>query len=95
MAIASSIGEQPVPIARPADYPAALEAAFVMADVEARRHRIRKALDAATRTLPGARWREDEALVEQVTHLTEWPGVLSRQLRPRIPGACRKKFWSP
>ena len=47
-----------------------------MADVAVRRHRIRKALDAATRTLPEARWREDEALVEQVTHLTEWPTVL-------------------
>src|SRR3984885_8562278 len=69
-------GEQPVPIARPADYLSALEAAFVIADVAARRHRIRKALDATTRTLPGIRWREDEALVEQVTHLTEGPRVL-------------------
>ena len=75
-------GEQPVPIARPADYLPALEAAFVIADVAARRHRIRKALDAATRTLPGIRWREDEALVEQVTHLTEWPGVLLGNFQP-------------
>ena len=37
---------------------------------------IRKALDAATRTVAGARWREDEALVETVTHLTEWPTVI-------------------
>jgi glycyl-tRNA synthetase beta chain len=69
-------GDQPVAVARPADYLATLEAAFVVADVAVRRHRIRKALDAATRTLPEARWREDEALVEQVTHLTEWPTVL-------------------
>jgi glycyl-tRNA synthetase beta chain len=75
-------GEQPVAIARPADYLSALEAAFVVADVAARRHRIRKALDAATRTLPGIRWREDEALVEQVTHLTEWPGVLLGNFQP-------------
>ena len=75
-------GEQPLPIARPADYLAALETAFVVADVAARRHRIRKALDAATRTLPGVRWREDEALVEQVTHLTEWPGVLLGNFQP-------------
>jgi glycyl-tRNA synthetase beta chain len=75
-------GEQPVPIARPADYLSALEAAFVVADVAARRHRIRKALDATTRTLPGFRWREDEALVEQVTHLTEWPGVLLGNFQP-------------
>jgi glycyl-tRNA synthetase beta chain len=75
-------GEQPVPIARPADYLSALEAAYVIADVAARRHRIRKALDATTRTLPGIRWREDEALVEQVTHLTEWPGVLLGNFQP-------------
>jgi glycyl-tRNA synthetase beta chain len=75
-------GERPVPIGRPADYLPALEAAFVVADAAARRHRIRKALDAATRTLPGARWREDEALVEQVTHLTEWPGVVLGNFEP-------------
>jgi len=69
-------GDRPIAIGRPADYLATLEAAFVVADVGLRRHRIRTALDAATRTLPGARWREDEALVEQVTHLTEWPTVL-------------------
>ncbi|HXP10788.1 MAG TPA: glycine--tRNA ligase subunit beta [Acidobacteriaceae bacterium] len=69
-------GDRPVPIHRPADYPAALEAAFVIADVSTRRLRIRKSLDAATRTLSEIRWREDEALVEQVTHLTEWPSVL-------------------
>ncbi len=69
-------GDQPVAVVRPADYLATLEAAFVVADVAVRRHRIRKALDAATRTLPEARWREDAALVEQVTHLTEWPTVL-------------------
>ena len=69
-------GDRPVPIHRPADYPAALEAAFVIADVSTRRLRIRKSLDAATRALSEIRWREDEALVEQVTHLTEWPSVL-------------------
>ena len=58
------------------DYLSVLEAAHVMADVEFRRHRIRKGLDAATRPVAGARWREDEALVDTVTHLTEWPAVL-------------------
>ena len=69
-------GDRPVAIHRPADYPAALEAAFVIVEPATRRHRIRKALDAAARALPEIRWREDEALVEQVTHLTEWPSVL-------------------
>src|SRR5271156_6273162 len=75
-------GDRPVPIHRPADYPAALEAAFVMVDPAARRHRIRTRLDAATRTLPEMRWREDEALVEQVTHLTEWPSVALGSFEP-------------
>jgi glycyl-tRNA synthetase beta chain len=77
-------GDRPVIIARPADYRATLETAFVVADVGLRRHRIRKALDAATRTLPEARWREDEALVEQVTHLTEWPSVLVGGFQPEF-----------
>jgi len=72
-------GEAPVEIASPAAYEAALRGAFVDPDVAARRHTIRKALDHVTRTIdetPGARWREDEALVETVVHLTEWPTVL-------------------
>ena len=69
-------GEHAVTINKPSEYSAALESAKVLVDVEARRHRIRKALDDVTRTVPGARWREDEALVDTVTHLTEWPSVL-------------------
>jgi glycyl-tRNA synthetase beta chain len=69
-------GDAPVTIATPAEYAAKLEAAFVAADVSVRRERIRKALDRVTRTVEGARWREDEALVETVTQLTEWPSVV-------------------
>jgi glycyl-tRNA synthetase beta chain len=72
-------GEAPVAIISPANYLGALRAAFVEADVAARRHTIRKALDHVTRTIaetPGARWREDEELIETVVHLTEWPTVL-------------------
>lgn len=43
---------------------------------ESRDHQIRKALDAATRTIPGARWREDAALLDTVINLTEWPSVI-------------------
>jgi glycyl-tRNA synthetase beta chain len=63
-------------IQAPSSYLAQLEGEYVMADVEARRHRIRKALDHATRRVANVRWREDEALVDGVTHLTEWPDVL-------------------
>ena len=72
-------GESPVEIASPSQYLEALRAADVEPDVTARRHKIRKALDHVTRAItetPGARWREDEPLVETVTHLTEWPTVL-------------------
>ncbi len=69
-------GDEPVVIERPAAYERVLGEAFVMADVETRRHRIRKGLDRACRTVEGARWREDHELVETVTQLTEWPTVL-------------------
>lgn len=75
-------GAHAVTINKPAEYAAALEAAKVLVDVEARRHRIRKALDAVTRTDSGARWREDEVLVDTVTHLTEWPSVLLGNFEP-------------
>jgi glycyl-tRNA synthetase beta chain len=63
-----------LPLAK--SYADTLRAAFVVVDVAERRQTIRKALDAATRKVEGARWREDEALVETVTHLTEWPSVI-------------------
>jgi glycyl-tRNA synthetase beta chain len=69
-------GDAPVTIATPAEYAAKLEAVYVIADVSTRRERIRKALDLATRAVEGARWREDEPLVETVTQLTEWPSVV-------------------
>jgi glycyl-tRNA synthetase beta chain len=65
-----------IEIQSPESYIAQLEGEFVLADAEARRHKIRKALDKVTRAVSGARWREDEALVDTVTHLTEWPDVL-------------------
>jgi len=68
-------GDEAIFIAAPGEYAGALEKAFVIADVEARRHRIRKALDHVTRTVPGLRWREDHGLVDKLTHLTEWASV--------------------
>ena len=61
--------DQPIEIGNPSEYLQKLEAGFVIADVEGRRHRIRKALDAAARTVSGLRWREDHPLVDAVTHL--------------------------
>ena len=53
----------------------ALRAAKVLGAPE-REQVIRKALDAATRTIPGARWREDKPLVATVVNLTEFPSVI-------------------
>ena len=69
-------GDASVTIANAGDYVAALEDAKVMVSVEARIHSIRKALDVATRTVAGARWREDKTLFDTVANLTEWPSVL-------------------
>jgi glycyl-tRNA synthetase beta chain len=75
-------GESPVVIDTAKGYADALRAAHVVVDVAERRQIIRKALDAATRTVAGARWREDEALVETVVHLTEWPTVILGGFEP-------------
>jgi glycyl-tRNA synthetase beta chain len=72
----------PFDIVTPASYLAQLEGEYVLADVELRRHKIRKALDHVTRAVHGARWREDHALVDAVTHLTEWPDVLLGNFEP-------------
>jgi len=75
-------GSAPVLLPQAKDYKETLRAASVMVDVAERRHAIRKALDAATRTVPGARWREDEPLLETVVHLTEWPSVILGDFEP-------------
>jgi len=47
-----------------------------------REQQIRKALDAATRTIRGARWREDKALLAKVVNLTEFPSVVLGNFDP-------------
>jgi glycyl-tRNA synthetase beta chain len=75
-------GAAPVVIDQPSSYAEALRKTYVVVDVAERRQSIRKALDAATRTVPGARWREDESLIETVVHLTEWPAVVLGDFEP-------------
>jgi len=75
-------GEHSVLLPFAKSYKESLRAAKVVVDVAERRQSIRKALDAATRTIPGARWREDEPLVETVVHLTEWPSVVLGTFEP-------------
>jgi glycyl-tRNA synthetase beta chain len=75
-------GDAPVVIGSAKDYAEALRGANVVVDVAERRQAIRKALDKVMRTVAGARWREDEGLVETVTHLTEWPSVILGDFEP-------------
>ena len=49
-----------------------------------REHQIRKALDAAARTIPGASWREDKPLLDTVVNLTEFPSVLPGSFDPQF-----------
>ncbi|MBS1803095.1 MAG: glycine--tRNA ligase subunit beta [Acidobacteria bacterium] len=69
-------GDHSVVITSGAAYVDELRAASVVVHVAERRQLIRKALDKATRLVAGARWREDEPLVETVVNLTEWPAVI-------------------
>ena len=65
------------------EYVDALRAAKVLGRAE-REHQIRKALDAATRTIPGARWREDAPLLDTVVNLTEFPSVILGSFDPQF-----------
>jgi glycyl-tRNA synthetase beta chain len=56
-------------------YVEALRSAKVLGRGE-RERQIRKDLDAATRTIPGARWREDKNLLDAVVNLTEFPSAI-------------------
>jgi glycyl-tRNA synthetase beta chain len=66
-----------------AAYVEALRGAKVLSREE-REHQIRKALDSATRTVPGARWREDKSLLDTVVNLTEWPSAILGNFDPEF-----------
>jgi glycyl-tRNA synthetase beta chain len=74
----------PLAIDRPADYVTRLAGGSVVVSAAEREHRIRKALDAATRTIPNARWREDKSLLETVVNLTEFPSVVLGSFDPEF-----------
>jgi glycyl-tRNA synthetase beta chain len=65
----------PHPVAHPRDYPGLLERAQVMAEVALRKERIRSEAAEAARKA-GGRIRDDEALLDEVTELVEWPTAL-------------------
>jgi glycyl-tRNA synthetase beta chain len=78
------LGPPEVSIALPTGYIATMRAGHVIASAAEREHKIRKALDAATRTIPGARWREDAELLKTVVNLTEWPSAILGDFDPQF-----------
>ena len=62
-------------------YVSALRDAKVLSRGEREQH-IRKGLDAATRAIPGARWREDKNLLDIVVNLTEFPSAILGSFDP-------------
>jgi glycyl-tRNA synthetase beta chain len=77
------ISREDVIISKPSAYVEILRGAKVLAAAE-REHVIRKALDAATRTIPRARWREDKSLLSTVVNLTEFPSVVLGSFDPEF-----------
>ncbi len=70
------LADGPVEIRAAGDaYRKALEGAKVLGR-EAREAQVRKAFEVLTRTIAGARWREDRALLDTVVNLTEWPSAV-------------------
>ncbi len=65
-----------VPVTRPGEYAATLATGWVIVSGAEREQRIRKALDATTRTIPNAHWRKDDFLLDTVVNLTEFPSVI-------------------
>jgi glycyl-tRNA synthetase beta chain len=78
------LADGPVSIPRAGTaYLEALEQAKVLSR-EQREKQIRKTLDAATRTIPGARWRDDQSLLDTVINLTEWPATILGAFDPEF-----------
>jgi glycyl-tRNA synthetase beta chain len=70
------LGPAQIAIASPSRYAETMQGAHVTVLSNDREYKIRKALDAATRTVSGARWREDAELLKTVVNLTEWPSAI-------------------
>jgi glycyl-tRNA synthetase beta chain len=70
------LGPAQVSIGSSSQYAETMHGAHVTVLSGDREYKIRKALDAATRTVPGARWREDAELLKTVVNLTEWPSAI-------------------
>jgi glycyl-tRNA synthetase beta chain len=70
------LGPAQVSISLPSEYVETMQSASVLASITDREYKIRKALDAATRIVRDAHWREDPELLNTVVNLTEWPSAI-------------------
>lgn len=71
-----------IALARAGDYPAALEGASVVADMEARRDTVRSQVEAAAQVAGGSA-RITEDLLEEVTALIEWPVAVTGRIEDK------------
>ncbi len=78
------LGPAQIVIQTSESYIEAMRSAHVIATPAEREYRIRKALDAATRSVAGARWREDAELLKTVVNLTEWPSAILGNFDPQF-----------
>ncbi len=72
-----------IAVPTPAQYETLLQSAHVWADFASRRDEIRCQVEARAEAL-GGRARIDEALLDEVTALVEWPVVISGRIEPRF-----------
>src|SRR5882724_1369957 len=70
------LGPAQVSISLPSQYAETMQSAHIVASTPDREYKIRKVLDAAARTVPQARWREDVGLLNTIVNLTEWPSAI-------------------
>ena len=76
---------KPLALSSPGVYERALgERGYVVADFGSRRERIRAEVTAAAATLPNGRALIQEALLDEVTALTEWPVALAGHFEERF-----------
>ncbi len=72
-----------ISISHPKEYAAQLQSAYVMADIDARKERIREQVIAEAKTVDGEAV-IDEGLLQEVTALVEWPVALMGRFEERF-----------
>ena len=75
--------KKPIALRSPGGYVAALQKGFVRADAEARREQIRAGVVAAAEAEGGTAM-VDDAVLDEVTALTEWPVPITGGFEPRF-----------